>query len=197
MGLRSKSFCNFHSSSSFFMLTFSLLWTSLPAFGNLVPISVSFLVCSGSDPHFNPYLAVTEINWLGSLSKCRMCTCFPSSLKLPPYPLFHYIPLHQPSWPLIKAGKRVVFFCFIRENVRIVDFCLLNLVDRCQPITCTYLYRQIVMEWIEITWLSKSLVSCKHAPSSLCSVDIPQWDLSWPPPPILLVLLFSVVRFSF
>lgn len=96
MGLRSKSFCNFHSSSSFFMLTFSLLCTALPAFGNLVPISVSFLVCSGTDPHFNPCLAVTEINWLGSLSECRMCTCFPSSLKFPPYPLFHYIPLHQP-----------------------------------------------------------------------------------------------------
>ena len=118
MGLRSKSFCNFHSSSSYFMLTFSLLWTALPAFGNLVPISVSFLVCSGSDPHFNPCLAVTEIH-------CQNVECvlvfLPAwnSLLIHFFTTFHFI---SPSGPLLKAGRRIVFFCFIRENVRILDF---------------------------------------------------------------------------
>ena len=81
----------------FLMPSFSLFQATFhQVFGKLMPISVSFLVCSGSDPHFNPYLAVTEINWLGSLSKCRICICFASSLKFPPYPLFHYIPIYQP-----------------------------------------------------------------------------------------------------
>lgn len=74
----------------------SVLGNLFIRFWELVPIWVSFLVCSGSDPHFNPYLAVTEINWLGLLSKCRICACFASSLKFPPYPHFHYIPIYQP-----------------------------------------------------------------------------------------------------
>lgn len=91
-----NTLCNIWCSSSFAALLSSILSNSSPGFGNLVSISVSFLVCSGSDPHFNPYLAVTEINWPGSLSKCRVCTCFASSLKFPPSPPFHYIPDHQP-----------------------------------------------------------------------------------------------------
>ena len=120
MGLSSKSFCNFHCSSSFDACFFSVLDNSSSGFGNLVPISVSFLVCSGSDPHFNPYLAVTEINCLGSLSKCRICTCFASSLKFPPYPLFHqFISL---SRPLIKAGRRIVFFCISERMLELWIF---------------------------------------------------------------------------
>lgn len=95
-GLSSKHLSNVPCSSSFDALFVSVLGRSSSGFGNLVPVSVSFLVCSGSDPHLSPYLAVTEINWLGSSSKCRLCTCFASSLKFPPYPLFHCIPIHQP-----------------------------------------------------------------------------------------------------
>lgn len=83
VGPSSWSLCSFHCPSSFDALFFSLLSNSSSGFGNLVPIWVSFLVCSGSDPHFNPYLAVTELNWRGSLSKRRICTHFASSLKFP------------------------------------------------------------------------------------------------------------------
>lgn len=96
VGLSSKSLCDLHCSSFFDAFFFFVSGNISSGFGKLMPISVSFLVCSGSDPHFNPYLAVTKINWLGSLSKCRICICFASSLKFPPYPLFHYIPIYQP-----------------------------------------------------------------------------------------------------
>lgn len=134
MGRSSKSLC--HSTVLPLLLPsfFSVLGTSSSGFGNLVTIGVSFLVCSGSDPHLNPYLAITEINWLGSLSNTKyVFVLLPArnSLLIHFFITFQYISL---SKPLIKARRSVVFSCFIRENIRIVDFCLLDLVDGCQQL---------------------------------------------------------------
>lgn len=113
---------------------FFVVGTSSSGFGNLVTIGVSFLVWSGSDPHFNPYLAITEMNWLGSLSNTEyVFVLLPAwnSLLIHFFTTFQFISL---SRPLIKARRSVVFSCFIRENTRIAGFCSLNLVDGCQQL---------------------------------------------------------------
>lgn len=150
MGLRSRVFVISISSSSAHF--FSALDSST-SFGNLVPISVSFLVCSGgSDPHFNPCLAVTEINWLGSLSECPECVlvflpAWNSSLST--FSLHSTSSAHQDLF--LKLGKGIVFFSVLSERMLELWILFIRLGGWMSAYYLHFLVRQIVMEWIEIT----------------------------------------------
>lgn len=60
---------HYDCSSSFDTPFLSLLSNSSSGFGTLMPVLVSFLLFKKNDPHFNPYLAETKINWFDPLSE--------------------------------------------------------------------------------------------------------------------------------
>lgn len=170
-----------------------------------MPILVSFLVFSGSGPHFNPYLAETKINWLDPLSECKICTCFASSQNFPPFQflLHSNIPVCQRC--LLKPWHPPLLHTyFIRRNITVVDFCLLNLVSRCQEVwnhwTLLHVDRpnsHIAYLFVQVNYVSLPILSNSQHLACTCPKSFSCYFLSevYPdsPPPIYFFALFFYI----